>query len=73
MGLMLQRFALVLVVFVTALLSHRFVPSSVGIFQRGIITVVIAVCVLWVTSKGLKMYAARDARVAAKRAAKRHS
>lgn len=70
---MLQRFALVFVFFVTALLSHRFVPSSVGIVQRGIITVVIGVCVLWVTSKGLKMQASYGARAAAKRAAKRHS
>ena len=73
MGLMLQRFALVFVLVVTALASHRFVPSSVGFVQRVIITVIIGIIVLWTTSKGLKMFAARDAKSAAKRAAKRHS
>lgn len=57
----LQRFLPIVAVVLISVLAHRLVPPSVGILPRIFIITGIVVVALWIVSRGLKYWHARQA------------
>ena len=57
----LQRFLPIGAVVLITVLAHRLVPPSVGILPRIFIITGIVVVALWIVSRGLKYWSARQA------------
>ncbi len=57
----LQRFLPIGAVVLITILAHRLVPPSVGILPRIFIITGIVVVALWIVSRGLKYWSARQA------------
>lgn len=57
----LQRFLPIAAVVLITILAHRFVPPSVGVLPRIFIITGIVVVALWIVSRGLKYWSARQA------------
>jgi hypothetical protein len=60
--LIAQRFLPLGAVVIITLLGHRFVPPGVGILPRIFIITGIVIVGLWIVSKGLKTWQARQVR-----------
>ncbi|MDX6377042.1 MAG: hypothetical protein QOE98_1345 [Gaiellaceae bacterium] len=56
-----QRFVPIAAVVLITVLAHRLVPPSVGILPRIFIITGIVVVALWLVSRGLKYWTARQA------------
>jgi hypothetical protein len=59
--LIAQRFLPIAAVVLITIVAHRLVPSSVGILPRIFIITGIVVVALWMVSRGIKFWAARQA------------
>jgi hypothetical protein len=58
---MAQRFLPIVAVVLITVLAHRMVPSTVGILPRIFIITGIVVVALWIVSRGIKYWQARQA------------
>jgi hypothetical protein len=56
-----QRFLPIVAVVLITVLAHRMVPSTVGILPRIFIITGIVVVALWIVSRGIKYWQARQA------------